>query len=105
HVQYSCGEIRSLERGQRVYARPVRGATHYQWRFRVPAEEPVIQPVTVTTNVYHLHLFTVPGLLYGKTYEVEVRASKNGTVTWCGTGNQNPAVLSPAWGDICLLTI
>jgi len=104
HPQYSCGEIRSLERGQRVYARPVRGATHYQWRFRVPAEEPVIPAVTVTTNVFHVQLNTL-GLRYGTTYEVEVRASKNGTVSWCGTGNQDPAVLSPKWGDVCLLTI
>jgi len=104
HVQFSCGEIRSLEPGQRVYARPVRGATHYQWRFRVPGEEPTIQPVTAITNVYHVRLASL-GLRYGRTYEVEVRASKDGTVSWCGTGNQDPAVVSPAWGDVCLLTI
>jgi len=104
HAQFSCGVERSLERGQRVYARTVRGATHYQWRFRVPAEEPNIQPVVVTTTTYILNLNTV-ALLYGKIYDVEVRVSKDGTTTWCGTGNQNPAVLSPKWGDVCLLTI
>jgi len=102
HAQYSCGEVRPFARGQRVYARPVRGATHYQWRFRIPAESFV---EIVTTNSHNLHLWTVPGLEAGKTYDVEVRVSKDGTTTWCGLGNQNPEVLNPAWGDICLLTL
>jgi len=102
HPQLSCGQTRTWARGQRVYARTVRGATHYQWRFRIIGEN---FTRVVTTNTHNLHLWTVPGLQAGKTYEVEVRVSKNGTVSWCGLGSQNPDILSPKWGDVCLLTL
>ncbi len=96
NVNLSCGQFRQFVGGQRVYARPVGGATQYQWRFRLPAEG---VEIVLTTSTYILNFpwdaSVAAPLEAGKTYEVEVRAFKNGA--WCGT--------SDPWGDICNLTI
>jgi hypothetical protein len=97
----SCGQFRQFGvPGQRVHARPLGGATQYQWRFRLPAES---VEIIRTSNSYFLDLNWGPGIAdpleVGKTYEVDVRAYKNGS--WC----IDPLDTDSAWGDICLLTI
>ncbi len=92
----SCNQFRQFVSNQRIHARPVSGATQYEWRFRIPDEGIEILRSSTT---YFLNLgwsaAVAPPLEATKTYEVEVRALKNGT--WCGT--------SDPWGDICSLTI
>jgi uncharacterized protein YegP (UPF0339 family) len=97
----SCGQFRQFGvPGQRVHARPVASATAYEWRFRIPAENTVI--IRSSTS-YFLNLnwsaAVAAPLLAGKTYEVDVRAFRNGA--WC----VDPLNPDSAWGDICLLTI
>jgi hypothetical protein len=76
----------------------VTGANRYQFRFRLPAEgfEVVI---TRTTYTLPLNWNAATGLPLqdGKTYDVDVRVSKNGGATWCST--------SDPWGPVCQLTM
>jgi hypothetical protein len=44
------------------------------------------------------------GLVCGKTYEVEVRASFDNGATYCVVTPAPNTVGDPAWGDVCLLT-
>ncbi|MBX2981030.1 MAG: T9SS type A sorting domain-containing protein, partial [Flavobacteriales bacterium] len=85
--------------GSRIHARPVTGANLYEWRFRIEAEN--VEIIRTSTS-YFLNLNWNAGvaapLLNSKTYEVDVRASKDGGATWCGLGGD-------PWGDICSLTI
>jgi hypothetical protein len=92
----SCGSTRQYGTGNFVHARPVSGADRYQFRFRIPAEG---FDVTRTVTTYFVQLnWTGPTALQdGKTYDVDVRVSKDGGVTWCST--------SDPWGPSCLLTI
>jgi hypothetical protein len=97
----SCGQFRQFGvPGQRVHARPVANATAYEWRFRIPAEN--TQIIRSSTG-YFLNLNWGPGIAPplepGKTYEVDVRAFRNGE--WC----IDPLNPDSVWGDICLLTI
>jgi len=91
----SCNSIRNWGPGNWVHARQVSGANRYQFRFRLPAEN---FSRTVTANTYFLQLNwgTLP-LESGKTYNVDVRVSKDGGATWCTSG--------PLWGQNCTLTI
>ncbi len=92
---FVCGGTRQWGTGNLVHARPVAGANLYQFRFRLPAEGfEVIR--TSTTYFVQLNWTTLP-LVDGKTYDVDVRISKDGGATWCTS--------SDPWGDICLLTI
>ena len=86
----SCGQFRTWASNSLVHARPVGGATAYQFRFRLPAEN---FEVVRTTASYFVSLgwTNAAPLMTGSTYEVDVRAFKNGQ--WC------------PWGDICSLTI
>jgi hypothetical protein len=92
---YSCGATRMWGAGKYVHARPVSGADRYQFRFRLPAEgfEVVRQ---VNTYFVQLNWAMLP-LIDGKTYDVDVRVSKDGGLTWCST--------SDPWGPVCQLTI
>ncbi|MDQ3101309.1 MAG: T9SS type A sorting domain-containing protein, partial [Bacteroidota bacterium] len=86
----SCGQYRQFAPGQYVHARPVSGATQYQFRFRQPAEG--FEVVRTTSSYYAQLWWTVPPPLQaGSQYEVDVRAFKNGQ--WC------------PWGEICTLNI
>ncbi|MEO8588385.1 MAG: thrombospondin type 3 repeat-containing protein, partial [Flavobacteriales bacterium] len=98
----SCGSTRKWGNGNYVHARPVTGATQYQFRFRIDAEG-FLSVRTVSTYFVQLNWPTFP-LQDGKTYDVEVRAYKGGV--WC-VNNTNPSGGTPfvAWGDVCLLTI
>ena len=86
----SCNQYRNFQPNTYVHARPVTGATQYQFRFRQPAEG---FEVVRTTTTYFVQLWWtgVPALQTGSQYEVDVRAFKNGQ--WC------------PWGDICSLNI
>ncbi|MEO8587861.1 MAG: T9SS type A sorting domain-containing protein, partial [Flavobacteriales bacterium] len=98
----SCGATRIWGNGNYVYARPVTGATQYQFRFRIDAEGFL---AVRTTSSYFVQLNWVSSpLLDGKTYQVEVRAFKNGA--WC-VGNAGPVSGPPftPWGEVCDLTI
>jgi hypothetical protein len=86
----SCGEYRNWGSGNFVHARPVSGATQYQFRFRQPAEG--YQVVRNATSYFTQLFWTVPPpLVAGSQYEVDVRAFRNGQ--WC------------PWGDVCTLNI
>lgn len=98
HQYFSCGVTRTLGNGaaSRVYANPVTGANRYQFRYRIPAEGfEVVR--TNTTYISQLNWTGPTALQVGKTYEVDVRVSKDAGVTWCTEG--------PLWGDICTVTI
>jgi hypothetical protein len=92
---FSCGATRQWGAGNFVFARPVSGANRYQFRFRIAAEGfEVVR--TATTYFVQLNWAVLP-LQNGKTYDVDVRVSKDGGVTWCSTSNP--------WGQVCQLTI
>ncbi|MEZ4755256.1 MAG: lamin tail domain-containing protein [Flavobacteriales bacterium] len=91
----SCGATRQWGIGNYVHARPVAGANRYQFRFRIPAEGFTVVRQT-TTYFLQLNWPTLP-LEVGKTYDVDVRVSKDGGATWCST--------SDPWGNVCQLTI
>jgi hypothetical protein len=88
---YSCGVTRTWGGNNRVHARPVDGATQYQFRFN---NGELAAPVIRTVTTYYLNLNWTPALPNG-TYQVQVRAFKNGA--WC--------VTSLPWGDECNVTI
>ena len=88
----SCGQYRQWAPGSYAHARPVSGASAYQFRFRQPAEG---YEVVRTVSAYFVQLYWSSSvgapLVTGSQYEVDVRAYKNGQ--WC------------PWGDICTLNI
>jgi hypothetical protein len=92
---FSCGATRQWGTGNLVHARPVSGANRYQFRFRI-ASEGFSVTRTVTSYFTQLNWAVLP-LQDGKTYDVDVRVSKDGGLTWCTTADP--------WGDVCLLTI
>jgi hypothetical protein len=93
---FSCGATRQYGNGNYVHARPVSGANRYQFRFRLPAEGfEVVR--TASTYFVQLNWVGATALQDGKTYDVDVRISKNGGATWCST--------SDPWGPVCQLTI
>ena len=106
--QFSCNVTRAYGNNNYVYARPVSGANKYQFRFRIDGES-FITIRTSNNYICQLNWVTSP-LQDGKTYQVEVRASKNNGATWC-IDAPTPAFcgfVSPCfvlWGDVCNLTI
>jgi|GEM_PF-757572 len=98
----SCGATRMWGNGKYVHARPVTGATQYQFRFRIDAEG-FLAVRTTSSYFVQLNWITNP-LQDGKTYKVEVRASKNGA--WCvDHGSLAGGLPFAQWGDVCDLTI
>jgi hypothetical protein len=89
---FSCGVTRTWGGTNRIHARPVDGATQYQFRFE-SGELPGGSLVRTSTS-YILDLNWTPALPNGP-YAVQVRAFKNGV--WC--------VTSLPWGDVCNVTI
>jgi hypothetical protein len=93
---FSCGATRQYGAGNYVHARPVSGANRYQFRFRLPAEGfEVVR--TATTYFVQLNWTGPTALQDGKTYDVDVRISKDAGLTWCTSADP--------WGEVCLLTI
>ena len=102
--QFSCNVTRTFATSSYIYARPVTGANKYQFRFRIDGEG----FVTVrNSNNYICQLnWSVSPLQDGRTYQVEVRASKDNGLTWCI--DVPTPVLGPPftqWGDVCDQTI
>ncbi|MEX1131916.1 MAG: T9SS type A sorting domain-containing protein, partial [Flavobacteriales bacterium] len=91
----SCGQTREFGPGNFVWARPVTGANRYQFRFRL--EEEGFEYV-VTSNTFVLQLnWNSPALEAGRTYDVDVRVSRDFGATWCTEG--------ASWGESCTITI
>ncbi len=94
NTYFSCGVTRTFGPSNSIIAaRPVSGGNRYQFRFRRPGFE------TVRTSTSYLLPLNWTGdiLQAGFTYEVEVRVSKNGGVTYCTD--------AAVWGPVCSLTI
>ncbi len=85
----SCGQTRTFEPGSYVHARPVSGATQYQFRFRQPAEG--YEKIRTNSSYFTELWWPVNPLVAGSQYDVDVRAMKNGV--WC------------PWGEVCTLNI
>ena len=115
----SCGTTKPLgsSAASLVYARPVsrftagcgtQNANKYQFRFRIPAEGVVVVKSGVGGNPWtYLNMANVVGspapsgavLEACSAYQVEVRASFDGGLTWCRGGDPY-ADLVP-WGNVC----
>ena len=91
----SCNQTRNWGTNNYVHARPVSGANRYQFRFRIPSEN---FSRVITSNNYFVQLnWATDPLVPGKTYDVDVRISRDGGATWCVSGL--------SWGESCKLTI
>ncbi|MCW5898166.1 MAG: T9SS type A sorting domain-containing protein [Flavobacteriales bacterium] len=96
---FSCGVDRIWggpnQVANRLFCRPVAGANLYEWEFTNDPNEPAYYVTRQTTGVQrHLNWASpTPAMSVGNTYNVRVRASKNGGLTWC------------AWGWTCQVTI
>jgi len=117
---YSCGVTRSFG-GTNTSANklvalppqfqpaPLAGGTgvRFQFRFRIPGEQfCLVRPAQSSPTLY-LNWTNAPALEASKTYEVEVRVSKDQGATWCVDGaipacDPNPVT---AWGKTCSVTI
>jgi hypothetical protein len=94
NTYFSCGVTRTFGPSNSIIAaRPVSGGNRYQFRFRRPGFE------TVRTSTSYLLPLNWTGdiLQAGFTYDVEVRVSKNGGVTYCTD--------AAVWGPVCSVTI
>ena len=91
---YSCGVNRDFVANtqNRLYARPVAGATQYRFTFD---NAELVSPIVRTSNNYYLTLgwaaIVAPPLVPGQSYDVTVEAFKGGN--WCVPGN------------VCIVTI
>jgi len=119
---YSCGVTRSFggpnSNAIRITAKPpqfqpapLAGGTgvRYQFRFRLPAENVCIVRPAQTSPTLNMNwsLASGPQLQASKTYEVEVRVSKDQGATWCidqPTPACDPSPVTP-WGKTCNVTI
>jgi len=125
---YSCGVSKVFggvnSTANKIVANPPQFApavsgslVRFQYRFRVPGEidnvlsNPwacVVRPPQTSATLY-LNWTTGQKLKCNTTYEVDVRVSKDGGLTWCvGGATSNPAdcgvTVSP-WGKVCNVTI
>ncbi|MBK9147270.1 MAG: choice-of-anchor I family protein [Flavobacteriales bacterium] len=97
----SCGQSRAIGNNVYVHARPAKrqnancawvNANRYQFRFRIPSENVTI----VKNSAVGQYFVNTNGLVCGKTYEVDVRASFDNGANWCHS--------SDPYGDVCTLT-
>jgi len=117
---FSCGVSRNFggasNPNNRITANPPQpipavasSAIRYQFRFRIPAEGVCIVRPPQTSALLVLNWTNGPALLCGKTYEVDVRTSVNGGVSWCfgpaGTSQAAACADPAAWGKVCNVTI
>jgi len=89
---YSCGVSRNFvnNTANRLYARPVGGATQYRFTF---TNAELVTPIVRTSNAYYINLGWTngPALIAGQSYDVTVEAFKGGV--WCIPGS------------VCIVTI
>ncbi|MBL7963599.1 MAG: T9SS type A sorting domain-containing protein [Flavobacteriales bacterium] len=86
--EVSCGVTDILLNGSRhLYADEVPGATKYQFRFtNAPGQPTYARNIAVATNALQMVRWATQPLKRGRTYNVQVRASLDGGVTWCPFG-------------------
>ena len=117
---YSCGVTRTVggpnSNANKLVALPPKfspapfgGGTGvmYQFRFRIPAENVcIVRPAQASPTMY-LNWTNGPQLQCSKTYEVEVRVSKDMGATWCVDSPSPACDPSPvtAWGKTCNVSI
>jgi hypothetical protein len=119
---FSCGVTRSFggsnsglnkltAKPPQFQPAPLAGGTgvRYQFRFRLPGENVcIVRPAQTSPTLYlNWSAASGPQLEALKTYEVEVRVSKDQGATWC-VDSPNPACdPSPVttWGKTCSVTI
>jgi hypothetical protein len=119
---YSCGVTRNFggpnggankltAKPPQFQPAPLAGGTgvRYQFRFRLPAENVcIVRPAQTSPTLYlNWSAESGPQLELFKTYEVEVRASKDQGATWCVDGPSPACDPSPVttWGRTCSVTI
>ncbi len=117
---FSCGVFRNFggasNPNNRITANPSQpvpavasSAIRYQFRFRIPSEGVCIVRPPQTSALLVLNWTNGPALLCGKTYEVDVRTSVNGGLSWCfgpaGTSQAAACADPEAWGKVCNVTI
>ncbi|HQW42086.1 MAG TPA: T9SS type A sorting domain-containing protein, partial [Flavobacteriales bacterium] len=116
---YSCGVSRTVggpnSSANKLVALPPQfspapfaGGTgvRFQFRFRIPGEGVCIVRPPQTSPTIYLNWTNGPQLQCSKTYEVEVRVSKDQGATWCVDG-ANPACdpnTVTTWGKTCNVT-
>jgi len=114
---FSCGVTRTWggtnTNQNKLVARPPQftpsasGPVRFQFRFRIPGENICIVRPPQSSPTLYLNWSTGTPLECSKTYEVEVRVSKDGGATWC-VDSPNPAC-DPApvtsWGKMCQVSI
>ncbi len=71
-----CGAT-MISLNQFIYCNPVNDATNYQWEF-FQRQTGVLKTIVRGYALNNFHLTWVPGILYGKTYEVRVKPYVNG---------------------------
>ena len=119
---FSCGVTRQFggtnTGANKIVARPPQfepapygGGTgvRFQFRFRIPAEGVcIVRPPQASATMYlNWSAASGPQLLATKTYEVEVRVSKDLGATWCIDTPSPACDPSPvtSWGKACNVTI
>ena len=115
---FSCGVTRefggSNRPANRLVAAPPQftpvvssSMVRYQFRFRRDGQCIVRPPQTSPT--LHLNWRNAPALACGEVYQVDVRASKDGGLTWCTGAATTDAATNcadvVAWGVVCSVTI
>jgi len=117
---YSCGVTRTMggpnSNANKLVALPPKfspapfgGGTGvlFQFRFRIPAENVcIVRPAQASPTIY-LNWTNGPQLQCSKTYEVEVRVSKDMGATWCVDSPSPACDPSPVttWGKTCQVSI
>ncbi|MBK9764455.1 MAG: T9SS type A sorting domain-containing protein [Flavobacteriales bacterium] len=119
---YSCGVTRTFggtnTNANKIVAKPpqfepppLAGGTgvRFQFRFRIPGESVciVLPPQTSPTRYLNWNSAFGAPLECSKTYEVDVRVSKDGGATWCVDSPSPACYPAPIveWGRMCTVTI
>lgn len=71
-----CGDT-AASLAQFIYCNPVSNATNYQWEFS-HKQSGFLKTIQRGTALNNFHLTWVPGIQYGKTYEVRIKPLVNG---------------------------
>lgn len=117
---YSCGVFRAWggpnTTANRITAAPPQpiptvasNMVRYQFRFRVPGEGVCIVRPPQTSARLQLNWTNGTPLQCSRTYEVDVRTSLDGGITWCTGPETSSAAAACAdntpWGKVCYVTI
>ena len=90
---HSCNELRTFNtNGSFIYAKPVQGATEYQFRIHNSGEG-YDQVFTRSTYVLQLKWYDVQPLIEGNTYNVEINVKVNGAYSGFCTSTCNITIV------------